>query len=382
MICYNCGRELLDDEIFCVNCGAQMQQMPMQQMPIQQMPMQEIPVQEIPVQKTPVKETHVEEKVIYVEEKTITKEVNMNQTSLWWLTPLALFLMFLIAWIIDIFMFTFSADFFVVAFGVGGLICFSIYEDDDKRRIVRFFRIVSYVAKVSIAICAIIVITYRIPKEKKVLNISNVTENELESDMYVKGTICKVMSKVGEFDGKTYYTVMLPSTDMIDWEALDKTRVEQVIDITNGKIPLTGVRSEERRVLTVATDDAETIKLFDEMVYESEHPIETFISGSKSKYKGIFVVKKLSDNEIISAFEKSAMGQDELTVLGFGIQGVNQGNLSYYELETRSFVSEGMLNSERNESIGILVAIGIYILWKGICKFIGYIRRQSAAKNV
>lgn len=356
MFCYNCGSKIMDDDMFCENCGAQIQQMPVNTISEQEILEETITTQEILVQ---------------------TKK----KTSLMWLLPMAVFLMFFILWIIDSFYFwtepiTMELVSLVVS-AVVGVICFSKFKDEDKRGIVRFFKIVGVIAKVSIIIGGFFVWCYGEIKEKKVLDISSVNENDLEDGMYATGTIYKVMSKVGEYDGKTYYTVMLPSTDMTDWETVND-KFEMFKGLYFEQLPLTDVELEERRVVTVSTDDPEKIKIFDQMVNDNEHWIKSKLFSEPTQCKGNFEVKVLSDKELINAFQEAAIGQDSMG----GVQkGVEQGNLCYYELEEVDQISP-LLNQTRNCTIIILGATIIYIVWKILCRIIGYIKGKVIVVKV
>lgn len=355
MFCYNCGSKIMDDDMFCENCGAQ----------IQQMPVKTISEQEI------VEET-ITTQVILEETK--------NETSLMWLVPMAAFLMCFIFWLIDsLFFWTGPITFglvLLVGSAVVGEICFSKFKDEDKRGIVRFFKIVGVIAKVSIFIGAGF-IQYGEFKEKKVLDISSVNENDLEDGMYATGTIYKVMSKVGEYDGKTYYTVMLPSTDMTDWETVND-KFEMFIGLYFDQLPRTDVEMEERRVVTVSTDDPEKIKIFDQMVNDNEHWIKSKLFSEPTQYKGNFEIKVLSDKELINAFQEAAIGQDSMDEWQ---KGVEQGNLCYYELEEVDHIPF-FLNQTRNYTWAIFWTIILYIGWKILYRIIGYIKGKVIVVKV
>ena len=356
MFCYNCGSKIMDDDMFCENCGAQIQQMPVN--------------------------TISEQEIL---EETITTQVIVEETkkktSLTWLFPMTAFLMFFIFWIIDILIsgikpITMDFDLLVVS-AVVGVICFSKFKDEDKRGIVRFFKILGVIAEVSIIIGGIFAWCYGGIKEKKVLDISSVNENDLEDGMYATGTIYKVMSKVGEYDGKTYYTVMLPSTDMTDWETVND-KFEMFKGLYFDQLPLTDVEPEERRVVTVSTDDPEKIKIFDQMVNDNENWIKSKLFSEPTQYKGNFEIKVLSDKELINAFQEAAIGQDSA---GWIQKGVEQGNLCYYELEEVDHISP-LLNATRNRTMLIRGATILYIVWKILCIIIGYIKGKVIVAKV
>ena len=192
---------------------------------------------------------------------------------------------------------------------------------------------------IAVAIQSIDVV-YNDYKMKNPLELSMVSEKDLESGIYVEGTIYKVMSKVGEFDGKSYFTVMLPSTDMTDWEALNKSYIGQAMDLLGDKLPLTDVRQEDRRVLVVSTEDKEMAEFFEKMVDDNEHWLSSKYLTSRGECSGLFKVNSITDSELKEAFEKAAIGQDE-TLLGFGRLGIGKENLCYYELSIAKAAPSG-----------------------------------------
>lgn len=187
-----------------------------------------------------------------------------------------------------------------------------------------------YFGAIALGIYSTIVV-YDNVKMNTPMDLSAVSEEDLEDGIYVEGTIYKVMSKVGEYSGKSYYTVMLPSTDMADWSVLDQSYIGQALDFGNGKLPLSGGKAEDRRVLVVSTDDKKIENLFDKMVTDNEHWILSKIKDRK-EYTGLFKVKEMKGGECsVDAFEAAAYSQDKIMEYIFW-PGVNYKNFCYYEL--------------------------------------------------
>lgn len=69
---------------------------------------------------------------------------------------------------------------------------------------------------------------------KNPLDLSAVKADELKDGICVEGELYKVMQHIGTYEGKEYYTVMLPSTDMTDWESFyDSIILEQKLPVTD-----------------------------------------------------------------------------------------------------------------------------------------------------
>lgn len=181
---------------------------------------------------------------------------------------------------------------------------------------------------------------------KNASDLSTAGVDDLEPGKYVSGTIYKVMSKVGEFDGETYFTVMLPSTDD---------------------------RVEDRKAMMVSTKNEELIKVFERMVYDNEHRITSkYINGSMA-YTSTFKVESGMNADLRNAFENAAIGQDE-TLLGFGRSGLTQGNLCYYRLSADIKVPSG---TKVVLSYIIVIAAGILILREVFDKLSRFMIKKS-----
>lgn len=335
MICSRCGNEMLNDKLlYCTRCGT-----PINRVNVVQEPQM--------VNNQSVVNQHVVYELQGENEKVKGKKRHLKFLVMSLVMFLLMMTMIAISAIANL---NIPEVVIGVMVGVTAILFFTwviIGRDLDGTRAFPkiVLSIVIFVVGTGVGLVVIAVaiqsidVVYNDYKMKNPLDLSIVSEDDLESGIYVEGTIYKVMSKVGEFDGKSYFTVMLPSTDMTDWEALNKNYIGQATDLLGGKFPLTDVRQEDRRVLVISTDDKEWAEFFEKMVDDNEHSIASKYLTSRGECSGLFKVNSITDSELKEAFEKAAIGQDEELMLGR--LGTDKENLCYYELSIAKAAPSG-----------------------------------------